>query len=186
MGDLQGENLSKSGADLDHEMLEAMVSALRDSPDLTEVEVRQNGALLRLRRAPAPAAAPRTGRPAASRNGGAAAAAPAVFEVADARNPTPVRASAEAGAATNALPTTGEISVVTAGLVGIFRARQPQPVGPGDTVTAQQSVGHIEAMRLKNECLAPIAGRITAVRVEDGQPVEYGQPLLEIAPEETS
>jgi biotin carboxyl carrier protein len=39
----------------------------------------------------------------------------------------------------------------------------------------------VEAMKLMNEIEANVAGTITAILVEDGSPVEYGQPLFKIA-----
>jgi biotin carboxyl carrier protein len=53
-------------------------------------------------------------------------------------------------------------------------------ISPGATVKEGQLLGHIEAMRLLNDCLAPEAGTILRVLVEEGQPVEYGQLLFEI------
>ncbi len=38
----------------------------------------------------------------------------------------------------------------------------------------------VEAMKTFNDILAPRAGTVTAILVEDGQPVEYGEPLLVI------
>ena len=38
----------------------------------------------------------------------------------------------------------------------------------------------VEAMKTFNEIVAPRAGTVTAIFVEDGQPVEYGEPLLVI------
>ena len=40
----------------------------------------------------------------------------------------------------------------------------------------------VEAMKLMNEIEADVAGTIVGILVEDGAPVEYGQPLFKIAP----
>ena len=143
---------------LDHARIEQIVEVLRDSV-LTEMEVRQGDALLRLRRPPKaaarPAPTPVTDLGAAEPPGGEAvtlAAAPAV---------TPVKS----------------------GLVGIFHAL-PDPVAAGDLVSERQVLGHVESMRLMNDCLATATGEISAVLVEDNQPVEYGQTLFEIREEE--
>jgi biotin carboxyl carrier protein len=40
----------------------------------------------------------------------------------------------------------------------------------------------VEAMKLMNEIEAEVGGRIVAVLVDNGQPVEYGEPLFKIAP----
>jgi acetyl-CoA carboxylase biotin carboxyl carrier protein len=48
----------------------------------------------------------------------------------------------------------------------------------GDSVAAGQAILIVEAMKHMNEVAAPRAGRVTQILVEDGQPVEYGQPLM--------
>jgi acetyl-CoA carboxylase biotin carboxyl carrier protein len=48
----------------------------------------------------------------------------------------------------------------------------------GDVVKAGQAVCIIEAMKIMNEIEADIDGTITKILVENGQPVEYGQPLF--------
>jgi acetyl-CoA carboxylase biotin carboxyl carrier protein len=50
----------------------------------------------------------------------------------------------------------------------------------GDTVAAGQTLMIIEAMKTMNPIPAPKAGRIVAILVEDGQPVEFGEPLAVI------
>jgi acetyl-CoA carboxylase biotin carboxyl carrier protein len=63
---------------------------------------------------------------------------------------------------------------------------QPEPgaepfVKVGDTVTAGQTLMIIEAMKTMNPIPAPKAGKVVEVLVEDGQPVEFGEPLVVIA-----
>ncbi|MDQ0324699.1 acetyl-CoA carboxylase biotin carboxyl carrier protein [Rhodopseudomonas julia] len=63
----------------------------------------------------------------------------------------------------------------------VYRAPAPgaRPfVEIGDTVREGQTVLIVEAMKHMNEVAAPHSGRVSAVLVEDGQPVEYGEPLL--------
>jgi acetyl-CoA carboxylase biotin carboxyl carrier protein len=148
---------------MNYEQIEALVDVLRESPRLTELEVRSGEVVLRLRR-PAVPETPRPrapARPAPAERNGDASPAPADLAL------VPVRA----------------LEVVTAHIVGVFRAHRP-PVQVEDAVTEKQVLGQIEAMRLMNDCVATRAGRIAAVLVGDGQPVEYGQPLFEIVPEE--
>ena len=62
---------------------------------------------------------------------------------------------------------------------------QPEPgadpfIKVGDTVTAGQTMFIIEAMKTMNPIPAPKAGKILAILVEDGQPVEFGEPLAVI------
>jgi len=107
----------------------------------------------------APAAAPAAGGGAASAPA-AAAAAPAV--------------AAEAPAPSG--------HVLKAPMVGTFY-RSPSPeakpfVEVGQNVKAGETVCIIEAMKLMNEIEADATGMIKAILVENGQPVEYGQPLL--------
>ncbi|WP_435795697.1 acetyl-CoA carboxylase biotin carboxyl carrier protein [Micromonospora zamorensis] len=77
-------------------------------------------------------------------------------------------------------------AVVRAPIVGTFY-RSPEPgAGPfvavGDLVRPGQPVAIVEAMKLMNEVTADRAGRVVAILVEDGQPVEYDQPLVELDP----
>lgn len=71
---------------------------------------------------------------------------------------------------------------IAAPLVGTFyRASGPgeEPfVQVGDVVTAGQQVAIVEAMKLMNAVEAERPGTVTAVLVEDGEMVEFGQPLL--------
>jgi acetyl-CoA carboxylase biotin carboxyl carrier protein len=75
---------------------------------------------------------------------------------------------------------------VEAPIVGTFyRASSPGAapfVSEGDLIKEGQVLGIIEAMKLMNEIEAKLAGRIAQVLVENGQPVEYGQPLFLIEP----
>ena len=48
----------------------------------------------------------------------------------------------------------------------------------GEAVKAGQTVMIIEAMKTMNQIPAPRSGKVIAILVEDGQPVEYGEPLL--------
>ena len=54
----------------------------------------------------------------------------------------------------------------------------PAFVKVGDTVTEGQTLLIIEAMKTMNPIPAPRAGRVEAILVEDGQPVEFGEPLI--------
>ena len=62
---------------------------------------------------------------------------------------------------------------------------QPEPGAPlfvkvGDTVEAGQTLMIIEAMKTMNPIPAPKGGKIVEILVEDGQPVEFGEPLAVI------
>lgn len=69
-------------------------------------------------------------------------------------------------------------------MVGTFY-RSPSPGAPsfvevGQSVTKGQTLCIIEAMKLLNEIESDAAGTVKAILVENGQPVEYGQPLFVI------
>ena len=71
-------------------------------------------------------------------------------------------------------------------MVGVFY-RSPEPGSPafvevGDVVAPGQTLCLLEAMKLFNELKADAAGRVTAIHVENGQPVEFGQLLFELEP----
>ena len=73
---------------------------------------------------------------------------------------------------------------VAAPLVGIFHAG-PRPKGKplvavGDRVKVGQHVAAIESLNVINEVESPATGRIVEILVQEGQPVEYGQPLMMI------
>jgi acetyl-CoA carboxylase biotin carboxyl carrier protein len=73
---------------------------------------------------------------------------------------------------------------VTSPMVGTAY-RSPEPGSPpfveiGARVTAGQTLVIIEAMKTMNQIPSPRAGTVIAILVEDGQPVEYGEPLAVI------
>jgi acetyl-CoA carboxylase biotin carboxyl carrier protein len=72
--------------------------------------------------------------------------------------------------------------VIASPLVGVFRrstGRSTDAVlDEGDTVTVGQVVGAVEAMGMLNRVQSERAGIVQEVLVREGQPVEYGQPLL--------
>ena len=90
------------------------------------------------------------------------------------------RASAAAPAAEPAAGQDGH--VLKAPMVGTFY-RSPSPdakvfIEVGQTVKEGQTICIIEAMKLMNEIEADASGVVKAILVENGQPVEYGQPLF--------
>ena len=75
---------------------------------------------------------------------------------------------------------------VTSPMVGTAY-RSPEPGAPpfvevGTRVAAGQTILIIEAMKTMNQIPSPRAGTVIAILVEDGQPVEYGEPLAVIEP----
>lgn len=106
-----------------------------------------------------------------------AAAAPAAAAAAPAMPAAPAPATAPAPA-----EETGHI--VKSPMVGTFyRASSPnaKPFGElGQSIKEGQAICIIEAMKIMNEIEADKTGTITKILVENGQPVEFGQPLFVI------
>ncbi len=112
----------------------------------------------------------------------AAAAAPVQYVTA-----APVAASAPAAAAAAATADAvapSSAKMIKSPMVGTFyRASAPgaKPfVEVGDSVKSGQPVCIVEAMKILNEIEAELDGVVKRVLVENGQPVEYGQPLFEL------
>ncbi|MFM1653072.1 acetyl-CoA carboxylase biotin carboxyl carrier protein [Brevibacillus sp. B_LB10_24] len=104
-----------------------------------------------------------------------AAAAPVV-------EPAPAAAAVQEQAKTAAAEDESAFHKIVSPMVGTFY-RSPEPGSPayvqaGDKVTASTVVCIVEAMKLFNEIEAEVTGEIVKVLVEDGQLVEYGQPLF--------
>ena len=83
-------------------------------------------------------------------------------------------------------PAAGTDAVVNSPIVGTFyRAADPNSapfVNVGDRVRLGQVLCIIEAMKLMNEIEAEVAGEVMKVHPENGQPVQYGDPLFTIRP----
>ena len=82
--------------------------------------------------------------------------------------------------------TDNSLFYVTSPMVGTFY-RAPDPSSPpfvekGDSVSKNQTLSIIEAMKLMNEIESDIDGVIDDIFVENGNPVEYGQKLFSIKP----
>ena len=108
-------------------------------------------------------------------------AAPAALAPAPVVAPPPAASEAAAAAAKSGAPHPG---AVLSPMVGTAY-RKPSPdakpfVEIGSKVQAGEKVLLVEAMKTFNEIVAPRAGTVTAIFVEDGTPVEYGEPLLVI------
>jgi acetyl-CoA carboxylase biotin carboxyl carrier protein len=81
-------------------------------------------------------------------------------------------------------PPEEELHIVASPIVGTFY-RSPSPTAApfaklGDTVEAGKTLCIIEAMKLMNEIPSDAGGTVAKIFVENGQPVEYGQPLFGI------
>ena len=97
----------------------------------------------------------------------------------------PVETEARVGAP-EAAPTADGVVRVESPMVGVFY-RAPSPGAPafvdvGDTIVPGQTLCLLEAMKLFNELKAEVAGTVSAIHVENAEPVEFGQLLFEIEP----
>lgn len=111
------------------------------------------------------------------------AVAPTTFQyAAQPYAPAPAAAPSAPAPAVEAAPAAIEGNVVKSPMVGTFyRASSPDAkpfVDVGSTVSAGDTLCIVEAMKLLNEIESDFSGVIKAILVENGQPVEYGEPLF--------
>lgn len=149
---------------MDLRKLKKLIDLVEES-GISELELTEGEEKVRISRAMAPGAAPVTQYVAAP----APVAAPA--------------AAAPAASASTAAPAEAlEGKVVKSPMVGTFyRASSPDAkpfVDVGSSVNTGDTLCIIEAMKLLNEIESEFSGTIKKVFVENGQPVEYGEPLF--------
>ncbi|MFH0300173.1 acetyl-CoA carboxylase biotin carboxyl carrier protein [Bradyrhizobium sp. 31Argb] len=153
------KSTAKPGKDNDKDdaALIRELALLLDETHLTEIEIERAGVRLRV-----------------ARNVSIAAAVPAAVAPA-----LSVAAPAAAAAATDLAKHPG---VVPSPMVGTaYWAPEPgaKPfIEVGSKVSAGQTLLIIEAMKTMNQIPSPRAGTVTQILVEDGQPVEFGEPLV--------
>jgi acetyl-CoA carboxylase biotin carboxyl carrier protein len=149
---------------VDLRKLKKLIDLVQDS-GIAELEITEGEEKVRISRTPTGAAA--------------MYAPPPQYHLPPMPMPAAPPAAAEAAEAEPAQP---EGHVVKSPMVGTFY-RSPSPgsksfVEVGQTVSSGDTLCIIEAMKLMNEIEADHAGVIKAVLVENGQPVEYGEPLF--------
>lgn len=146
---------------MDLRKLKKLIDLVEES-GISELELTEGEEKVRISRAMAPSAAPvmqyvQAPAPAAP------AAAPAAVSVAPA-------------------PVVEEGQIIKSPMVGTFyRASSPEAksfVDVGSSVSAGETLCIIEAMKLLNEIESEYTGVIKKIFVENGQPVEYGEPLF--------
>ncbi len=145
---------------VDHDLIRELAKLL-DETGLTEIEYERDGVSIRVARQPAaaaPVSAPR------QRSADVAASAP-------------VLPAAEM--APDAAQHPGVVASPMVGTAYLSPAPGARPfVEVGSQVKAGEALIIIEAMKTMNQIPAPRAGTVIQILVEDGQPVEYGQPLM--------
>jgi acetyl-CoA carboxylase biotin carboxyl carrier protein len=159
----------KKADPMDLRKIKKLIDLLEES-NLAELEIKEGEEVVRLSRVP---------------KGGVTMAAPAPVAVAHAPVAAPAPAAApaaEAAPAADALPAG---HVVKAPMVGTFYASSspgaPPFVKVGQQVKAGETLGVIEAMKMFNQIEADVAGTVQAILVENGQPVEFDEPMFVIA-----
>lgn len=153
---------------MDLRKIKKLIDLLEES-NLAELEIKEGEEVVRLSRVP---------------KGGIIAAAPAVTHAAPVAAPAaPVAAPAAAPAETASNLPAGH--VVKAPMVGTFYASASPGaaafVKVGQQVKAGETLGIIEAMKMFNQIEADVAGTVQAILIENGQPVEFDQPMFVIA-----
>ena len=139
---------------------------------ITEFELEEKDSKLRLKRGT------NGGNPVAQSDDAMAPMMPLAASVPMMPAPAPVPAPA---------PTlnTGEIDVRSPMIGTFYRSPSPEAasyVDIGTEVTSETVVCIIEAMKVMNEIKAEVKGTITQALVENGKPVEFGQPLFKVRP----
>ena len=143
--------------DIDEALIRKLAKLLKET-GLTEIEYETDDARIRVN---------------SGAGGTIVAAAPAAAPAAPAAATSPADADA---------PAAGSISSPMVGTVYL----SPEPnaaafVKVGDRIAKGQTILIIEAMKVMNPIPAPHAGTVTQILVQDGQPVEFGEPLMVIA-----
>ena len=133
------------------------LALLLDETSLTEIEIERAGLRVRV-----------------ARNISIAASMPANFQ--------PTSASAASAAPAAVADLAKHPGVVPSPMVGTAYW-SPEPgakpfIEVGSKVSAGQTLVIIEAMKTMNQIPSPRAGTVTQILVEDGQPVEFGEPLV--------
>jgi len=168
----RARNAQRPAPSVNMEELRELIELLRDN-GLAELELENEGFRVRLRR-----------ESAASEPASHAAAPPPAPAPAPAA-PTPPAAPAHPGTqATTAASQDQDLHIIPSPIVGTFY-RSPSPAADpfvkiGSNVEPESVVCIIEAMKLMNEIQAEATGEVVKIYVENGQPVEYGQPLFGI------
>jgi acetyl-CoA carboxylase biotin carboxyl carrier protein len=153
----QPDNSAKSKSD-DSALIREL-ALLLDETNLTEIEIERAGLRVRV-----------------ARNINIAASAPAAMQIAAAA-PAAIAASVAAAADVSKHP-----GAVPSPMVGTaYWASEPgaKPfIEVGSKVSVGQTLLIIEAMKTMNQIPSTRAGTVTQILVEDGQPVEFGEPLV--------
>ena len=152
-------------ARLADEVVPTLIERLARS-DLAELEVRENGWRVRLRR---PIDGVGTDATASAGHGAQ-------------RQPHPVMAAGlSAGSTAAGGPRDAMRGVVASPAVGYFAARSGVEVG--SVLRSGDPVGYVDVLGVRQEVVSPVSGALKAFEVETGQAVEFGQPIARVEAE---
>ncbi|MCL6249479.1 acetyl-CoA carboxylase biotin carboxyl carrier protein [Altererythrobacter sp. KTW20L] len=162
MADNRGSTARKSAMNIDAALVRELADMLAET-GLTEIEVEDGDRKIRVSRGAVAAATPVAATP-------VAVAAPAAA-------PAPAAPAADAGPDVS--------KAIRSPMVGTAYLL-PEPgaaayVKTGDAVKAGDTLLIVEAMKVMNPITAPRDGTVGAILIENGQPVEYDQPLVVIS-----
>ncbi len=154
---------------MDIRKIKKLIELLEDS-DVAEIEIVENDESVRIARGPIA--------------GAVVQAAPAQAMAPHPMQPVAAAAPAEAAAPAAAEDLLPPGTIVESPMVGTFY-RSPSPgakpfVDIGQNVNKGDTLCIIEAMKIMNQIVAETSGTVRAIVVEEGQPVEYGEPLIVI------
>jgi len=175
----RARNAQRPAPSVNMEELRELIELLRDN-GLAELELENEGFRVRLRRESA----------ASETASHAAAPPPAPVPAPAAPAPAPPAAPTHPGTthpgtqATSAAAQDQDLHIIPSPIVGTFYRSASPTADPfvkiGSNVEPESVVCIIEAMKLMNEIQAEATGEVVKIYVENGQPVEYGQPLFGI------
>jgi len=151
----ESSDMAKPKSAIDHDLIRELAKLLEET-GLTEIEFERNGERVRVARRAKRAAGPATAASASS--------------------------AAQVAADDGPIDHTGNPGLVTSPMVGTaYLGAEPGArayVEIGSRVRAGETLLIVEAMKTMNQIPAPRAGTVTQILIEDGQPVEFGEPLM--------
>jgi len=151
-----------SGDVFDVKKVRRLIELMKEH-DLAEIDLKQADQRVRIKR------------------GGEVVAVPAPVAAAAFAAPAPAAPAPAAPAADSS-----RMLVISSPMVGTFYQASGPDSAPfvkvGDRIGSDKTVCIIEAMKVFNEIPAGVSGQVVAILVENGGPVEFGQPLIKVDP----
>lgn len=166
MGSDTNGKSSKGGMNIDSALVRELAELLNET-GLTEIEVEDDDRRIRVAR------------------GGAMMAAPAQMYAAPVAAPAVPAPAAAAPAAASSAPAEAPVDAVKSPMVGTcYLAAEPGAapfIAVGKAVKEGDTLLIVEAMKVMNPITSPKSGTVTAILVDNAQPVEFDQPLVVIS-----